>query len=147
MARMTMDSAVVSAPSPPSPLVMGKGVAAEAVAFNDVTVRFTTERGTVTALEKIAFSIKRGSFLTLLGPSGCGKSTLLRVIADLIQPSAGSATVLGVRPQAARQNRDVGFVFQDATLLPCRTAPQNVELPLEISDAQAPHSPATPTPL
>src|SRR5262245_49814524 len=126
-----MDTAVVSVPSPPSPagdqsgrqrqMAMGKDVADEAIAFNDVTVRFTTERGTVRALEKIAFSIKRGSCLTLLGPSGCGKSTLLRVIADLIQPSAGSARVLGVRPQAARQNRDIGFVFQDAALLPWRT--------------------------
>jgi NitT/TauT family transport system ATP-binding protein len=144
---MTMDSAVVSAPAPPSPVAEGKAVADEAIAFNDVTVRFTTERGTVTALEKIAFSIKRGSFLTLLGPSGCGKSTLLRVIADLIQPSAGSATVLGVRPQAARKNRDIGFVFQDAALLPWRTALQNVALPLEIGGGRAPRGPRSPAEL
>jgi NitT/TauT family transport system ATP-binding protein len=143
-----MESAALSAPPLPSAAREGGlGSAAAAIVFNDVTVRFTTERGTVTALDKIAFSVKRGGFLTLLGPSGCGKSTLLRVMADLIQPSAGSAMVLGVRPQTARQNRDIGFVFQDAALLPWRTALQNVELPLEIGGGRAPHGPRSPAEL
>ena len=156
---MTMESAVMAASlATPAQRVEGvpKGADAggasgrgteEAIAFNDVTVRFTTERGTVTALENIAFSIQRGSFLSLLGPSGCGKSTLLRVIADLIQPSAGSATVLGTRPQVARQSRQIGFVFQDAALLPWRTAQQNVELPLEIGGGSAPRGPRSPAEL
>ena len=63
---------------------------ADAVVCERVTVRFTTERGTVTALENIDLTIPRGSFLTLLGPSGCGKSTLLRVMADLIEPTSES---------------------------------------------------------
>jgi NitT/TauT family transport system ATP-binding protein len=109
----------------------------KAVEFRDITVRFTTERGTVTALEKIDLDIARGSFLTLLGPSGCGKSTLLRVIADLIQPTGGTASVLGDRPEVARQNREIGFVFQDAALLPWRTALQNVTLPLEVGGGKA----------
>jgi len=54
-------------------------LATDAVRCERVSVRFTTERGTVTALENIDLTIPRGSFLTLLGPSGCGKSTLLRV--------------------------------------------------------------------
>ena len=58
-------------------------------------VSMTMERGTITALDNIDLSIPRGSFLTLLGPSGCGKSTLLRVMADLIEPSAGRVSVLG----------------------------------------------------
>ncbi|REM12679.1 ATP-binding cassette domain-containing protein, partial [Mycobacterium tuberculosis] len=70
--------------------------------------------------------------LTLLGPSGCGKSTFLRVVADLLPPSRGSIEVLSSTPQAARKNRDIGFVFQDAALLPWRTALQNVELPLQV---------------
>ena len=105
--------------------------------FEQVSVRFTTERGTVTALERIDLALPRGSFLTLLGPSGCGKSTLLRVIADLIEPASGRATVLGDRPQVARQNRDIGFVFQDAALLPWRSALQNVALPLEVGGGKA----------
>jgi NitT/TauT family transport system ATP-binding protein len=155
---MTMDSAVVAAHSPPPEAQRidgaaqradagaepGERAADAAIAFDGVTVRFTTERGTVTALENIAFRIRRGSFLTLLGPSGCGKSTLLRVIADLVQPSAGAATVLGARPQVARQRREIGFVFQDAALLPWRSALANVELPLEIGGGSAPRGERSP---
>ena len=107
------------------------------VALKGVTVRFTTERGVVTALDRIDLDVDEGGFLTLLGPSGCGKSTLLRVVSDLIAPSAGNVKVLGVAPAVARARRDIGFVFQDAALLPWRTALQNVELPLEVGGGKA----------
>jgi NitT/TauT family transport system ATP-binding protein len=103
-----------------------------AVRLRDVTVRFTTERGVVTALERVSLAIPRGGFMTLLGPSGCGKSTLLRVVSDLIPASAGTIEVLGTTAHAARARRDIGFVFQDASLLAWRTALENVELPLEV---------------
>jgi NitT/TauT family transport system ATP-binding protein len=103
-----------------------------AVRLRDVTVRFTTERGVVTALERVSLTIPRGGFLTLLGPSGCGKSTLLRVVSDLIPSSAGEVEVLGTTALAARARRDIGFVFQDASLLAWRTALENVQLPLEV---------------
>ncbi len=61
----------------------------------------------------------------------------LRVVADLIAPTSGSLQVLGVTPEAARIRRDIGFVFQDAALLPWRTALQNVELPLEVAKGRA----------
>jgi NitT/TauT family transport system ATP-binding protein len=111
-------------------------VAGMAVACRNVSVRFVTERRTVTALENVSFSVENGGFLSLLGPSGCGKSTLLRVVADLIAPSSGQVTVLGQSPQQARLQRALGFVFQDAALLPWRTALQNVELPLEVGGRQ-----------
>ena len=110
---------------------------AVAVQCERITVRFTTERGTVTALENIDLAIPRGSFLTLLGPSGCGKSTLLRVMADLIEPSGGRISVLGDAPATARLNREIGFVFQDAALLPWRTVLENVTLPLEVGGGKA----------
>jgi NitT/TauT family transport system ATP-binding protein len=103
-----------------------------AVRMRDVTVRFTTERGVVTALERVSLTIPRGGFLSLLGPSGCGKSTLLRVVSDLIPASSGGVEVLGTTAHAARARRDIGFVFQDASLLAWRTALENVELPLEV---------------
>ncbi len=108
-----------------------------AVFCEGVGVRFTTERGTVTALENIDLTIPRGSFLTLLGPSGCGKSTLLRVMADLIAPTGGRITVLGGTPAAARLKREIGFVFQDPALLPWRTVLDNVTLPLEVGGGKA----------
>jgi len=103
-----------------------------AVSCRNVSVRFVTERRTVTALDDVSFSVQSGGFLSLLGPSGCGKSTLLRVVADIIAPSSGTVTVLGKTPRQARLERALGFVFQDAALLPWRTAIENVELPLEV---------------
>jgi NitT/TauT family transport system ATP-binding protein len=103
-----------------------------AVTIADLTVTFGAGPTAVTALERITVDIPRGSIVTMLGPSGCGKSTLLRAIADLVQPSAGTVLVLGKSPSAARRDRDFGFVFQDATLLPWRTAIDNVALPLQI---------------
>ena len=99
----------------------------------NVSVRFFTDRRSITAIGDLSLDVQAGEFLTLLGPSGCGKSTFLRVVADLIQPSHGQLQVLGVTPEAARLRRDIGFVFQDAALLPWRTALQNVELPLEVA--------------
>ena len=75
------------------------------------------------ALQDITFSIDKGEFVTVVGPSGCGKSTLLRIASGLLEPTAGSVEV----------DRDsLGYVFQDATLLPWRTVLQNVELLAEL---------------
>ncbi len=104
-----------------------------AVSCRAVSVRFFTDRRSVTALKGVDLDVAAGEFMSLLGPSGCGKSTFLRVVADLIAPTSGSVQVLGVTPDAARLRRDIGFVFQDAALLPWRTALQNVELPLEVA--------------
>ena len=112
-----------------SPIVQAE---ASAVACRNVSMRFVTDRRTVTALENVSFAVERGGFLSLLGPSGCGKSTLLRIVADLIAPTTGQVSVFGLSPQDARQQRSLGFVFQDAALLPWRTALQNVELPAEV---------------
>src|SRR5437764_697651 len=106
--------------------------AVPAVALNDVSVRFTTEHGTVAALRSVSFSIAQGGFLTIVGPSGCGKSTLLRVMAGLITPISGAVGVLGEAPGVARRRRDIGFVFQDPALLPWRSVMDNVRLPLEV---------------
>jgi NitT/TauT family transport system ATP-binding protein len=82
--------------------------------------------GTV-ALHDASLSIARGDFITLLGPSGCGKSTLLRLIAGLDRPDLG--TLAWDQPPAPGE---IGFVFQDATLLPWATAEENVFLPLRL---------------
>ncbi|BBU31136.1 sulfonate ABC transporter ATP-binding lipoprotein [Burkholderia sp. THE68] len=115
-----------------------------AVSCRDINVRFFTDRRSVTAIEGLSLDIATGEFLTLLGPSGCGKSTFLRVVADLVKPSRGSISVLGAAPQAARERRDIGFVFQDAALLPWRTALQNVELPLQVANGRSRAGRATP---
>jgi NitT/TauT family transport system ATP-binding protein len=93
-----------------------------------------TFAGEVRALDSVSFTIREGEFVSLVGPSGCGKSTLLRLIAGLASPTAGTLNVTGLPPRLARRrNTQLSFVFQDATLLPWRTAADNVRLPLELA--------------
>ena len=88
--------------------------------------------GDFTALSDITLDIEAGDFYTILGPSGCGKSTMLRLVSDLVPPASGTVEIFGKSTEAARLAREFAFVFQDATLLPWRSALENVELPLEI---------------
>jgi NitT/TauT family transport system ATP-binding protein len=115
-----------------------------AVSFNDVAVRFDTGNGIITALENITLDIPVGGFVTMLGPSGCGKSTLLRTAADLTPFAEGDVTVFGQTPAEARKNRDMSFVFQDATLLAWRNAIENVRLPLEVGGGKTQPGSASP---
>ena len=104
------------------------------VALNRVDKVFTGRKGADTvALKGIDLEVGAGEFVSLLGPSGCGKSTLLRIVGDLLEPTAGSVIVNGKSPAAARQDRDYGMVFQQATLLEWRRVLGNVALPLEIT--------------
>ena len=81
------------------------------------------------ALQEVSLRIGKGDFLALLGPSGCGKSTLLRLIAGLDAPDAGRVVWDG---GAAPAPGEIGYVFQDATLLPWASAADNVFLPLRL---------------
>ncbi len=81
------------------------------------------------ALRDVSLRLHAGDFLALLGPSGCGKSTLLRLIAGLDAPDGGSLAWDG---GAAPAPGEIGFVFQDATLLPWADAAENVWLPLRL---------------
>lgn len=105
--------------------VGGPSIAASLMA---ASVKF----GSLTALSNISLEIGEGEFWTILGPSGCGKSTMLRLISDLVPPASGEVEILGKSTERARLAREFAFVFQDATLLPWRSALKNVELPLEM---------------
>lgn len=99
-----------------------------AASLRNAYVRF----GAFTAIENLSLDIEEGAFYTILGPSGCGKSTLLRLISDLIPAAAGEVQILGKSTEEARLAREFAFVFQEASLLPWRTALENVQLPLEM---------------
>src|ERR1700689_973832 len=84
--------------------------------------------GTV-ALHDVSLALRDGDFMALLGPSGCGKSTLLRLIAGLDRPDSGTLLWAAGAPPGPGE---IGYVFQDATLLPWATAEDNVWLPLRL---------------
>lgn len=105
---------------------------ATVIEAKDLNLIFQTGDGPVHALKDVNLSIERGDFVSFIGPSGCGKTTFLRCIAALETPTGGSLSVNGMSPDAARQARSYGYVFQAAGLYPWRTIAGNVKLPLEI---------------
>lgn len=98
------------------------------IEVRDLTVRFGAHEP---VLNELSFRIESGSMVSLLGGSGSGKSTLLRTIARLQPMTSGQIAFTGEVPK--RRAGDLAYVFQDATLLPWRTAEQNVRLPLELT--------------
>ena len=89
------------------------------ITFSSVSKNF----GEISALENINISVNHGEFLALIGPSGCGKSTILRLASGLDSPSSGKIDI---------STDKVGYVFQDATLMPWRTVRKNVGLLAEL---------------
>lgn len=81
------------------------------------------------ALQDVSFTLARGEILTLLGPSGCGKTTILRMIAGLAASDHGTIA----RAPSLNARGSIGYVFQDATLMPWADALTNVALPLTLS--------------
>ena len=77
------------------------------------------------ALRGLTFSVADGEFVSLLGPSGCGKSTALRIAAGLLAPDTGHGSYAGGKPE-------IGFVFQEPTLMPWADALTNARLPLDL---------------
>ena len=89
-------------------------------------------RGAIRALDHVDLTLERGTFSSIIGPSGCGKSTLLKIMAGLTPPSSGSVMLEG-RPVTGPR-RDIGMMFQQATLFPWRTTIENILLPIAIRD-------------
>jgi NitT/TauT family transport system ATP-binding protein len=100
------------------------------VCVTNVQKTFFTRQAPVQAVASASVNVARGEFVSLLGPSGCGKTTLLMMIAGLEQPTGGSILLGGAEVKEPR--RDIGIIFQDATLLPWKSALDNVLFPVRI---------------
>jgi NitT/TauT family transport system ATP-binding protein len=104
---------------------------APAVVVRDLGVTYPGENGGLKALQGVAFKVAQQEFVGVLGPSGSGKSTLLRVMAGLLPPTRGEVQYAG-----GKQPR-ISLVFQDANLMPWRTAIENIILPLTMQGIPA----------
>jgi NitT/TauT family transport system ATP-binding protein len=110
------------------------------VSIHNVSKQFAN--GTL-AIRGVDLDLYDGEFVSLLGPSGCGKSTLLRIIAGLGSPTAGTIEWPTAPHSASGEPEpDLGFVFQDPTLMPWSNTLKNVMLPMTLagvakSDAEA----------
>ena len=113
-----------------------------AVRCRGVSKRFPGTGDARPVLDSVDLDIDRGALTMTTGPSGCGKTTLVSIIGGILRPSAGEVSVFGTVLGALDGNRlvdfrlrNVGFVFQQAVLLPTLTAAQNAGIPLAIAGA------------
>jgi NitT/TauT family transport system ATP-binding protein len=99
-------------------------------AADKLTFRYDTDRGeSLTAIEDLSLSIRRGEFVSIVGPSGCGKSTLLRIVAGLM--TAPSGIQKSVEPAHLREGR-ISLMFQSPVLLPWRDVLGNIMISHEL---------------
>jgi NitT/TauT family transport system ATP-binding protein len=105
--------------------------AAEMIRVQHLSKHFGEPGKGFTALSDISLGVRSGEFTTIVGPSGCGKSTLLQIIAGLLPPSSGEIRIDG-RAISGPSPDIIGVMFQDAWLLPWKTACENVEFPLAL---------------
>ena len=103
------------------------------VEISRVAKTFGRGNAAVEALGRIELRLQPGTTTALVGPSGCGKSTLLRIIAGLEAASAGTVRIAGAEPRDVARAGELAVAFQDPSLLPWRTAAQNVALARQLA--------------
>ena len=108
------------------------------LSVRDVHKSFETASEPVVVLRGVSFDLAAGEALAVTGPSGSGKSTLLHLIGTLDRPTSGAIAIGGTDPFALPEpalarfrNQTIGFVFQDAHLLPQYTVLENVLVPAQ----------------
>jgi NitT/TauT family transport system ATP-binding protein len=98
--------------------------------FKGVSVEFDTSSGVVRAVDRVSLDIAERKFVCFVGPSGCGKTTLLNAAAGLVNTCEGSIYYDGLPRNGF--NRSIGYVTQNESLFPWRTAGENVGISLEL---------------
>jgi NitT/TauT family transport system ATP-binding protein len=102
----------------------------DVISVDHLSLRYGRGAAAVLALSDISFSVADGEFIVVVGPSGCGKSTLLKILAGLLRPTEGAASLKGTPITGPR--RDIGVVFQSPVLFPWRSVLGNVMLPADV---------------
>lgn len=99
-----------------------------------ISMAFPRGDGVHLVLDSVDLHVEPGAFESVIGPSGCGKSTLLKILSGLSEPTEGEVLIADRPASEAMRRREVGIVFQQATLLPWRSAAGNAALLREIGD-------------
>ena len=112
------------------------------LSVRNLGVAFQQGDTTTMAVEGATFEIAKGEIVAVLGKTGCGKSTMFNIVAGLIEPSSGTASVIGHDPFREFDffRGKIGIVFQNDRLMPWRSALDNVRLGLQILDSHAAQS-------
>jgi len=82
--------------------------------------------GSITAVQDLTISVRRGEVYGFLGPNGAGKTTTLRMLLGLIRPSSGTATVLGEEPGSPRGLQGVGALVESPAFYPYLSGRDNL---------------------
>jgi len=106
------------------------------LAVENISKRFATPEGPVSALEGVALDVPKGRFVALIGPSGCGKSTLFNIIGGLVDGYEGRVLIDGHPIDGT--HHDVGMVFQEESTFPWLTTVENVAFPLDVTGVPKP---------
>ena len=111
-----------------------------ALEAQSVVKQYPAGGGTVTAVDRVSFSLQPGEFVALVGPSGSGKTTMLAMLAALLRPTSGSILIDGQelskmsqRERTRFRRRKIGFTFQSNNLVSYLTALENVDLMLRLN--------------
>lgn len=110
----------------------------ELLTMQQVTARYQSPEGELTAAENISLTVSQGEFVSIVGPSGCGKSTLLTIMAGLKKPSEGQVLLDG-EPISGPGGK-IGYMLQKDNLLEWRTIYKNILLGLEIRNRLTPEN-------
>lgn len=109
------------------------------IEFKNVSKKYYQGKITITALDKVNFSIDEGELVVILGPSGAGKTTLLNILGGIDTATSGTINVAGKNITKLNEHEltkyrrtDIGFVFQFYNLIQNLTALENVELAVQL---------------
>jgi NitT/TauT family transport system ATP-binding protein len=108
------------------------GTRTELLQMVNTSVYFGSNESAVHALDQVSIDIYEEEFISIIGPSGCGKSTLLNLLGGLIQPTQGKILLKGMPIDRRRHKGILGYVFQEAVLLPWRNIIENILLSIEV---------------
>jgi len=97
-----------------------------------ISLSYVHENASLKVIDNISFKVYSGEFLSIVGPSGCGKSSMIRIMAGLMEPTAGHVIYKGKLVRGPPEG--IALVFQNFALLPWKNALDNVKLALDNSD-------------